>query len=77
MFSWDSLSVDLPQPLTPLSAVTSLSLSHERSDVSVCLVLFCFKMTFLHVQQELDQSLPQRQLEDHRRVCTAVEHVQN
>uniref|UniRef100_A0A8U8C8N0 Inositol 1,4,5-trisphosphate receptor n=1 Tax=Geospiza parvula TaxID=87175 RepID=A0A8U8C8N0_GEOPR len=30
-------------------------------------MLFCFKMNFLHVQQELDQTLPQRQLEDHRR----------
>uniref|UniRef100_A0A8C5X919 Inositol 1,4,5-trisphosphate receptor n=1 Tax=Malurus cyaneus samueli TaxID=2593467 RepID=A0A8C5X919_9PASS len=30
-------------------------------------MLFCFKMNFLHAQQELDQSLPQRQLEDHRR----------
>ncbi|KFP06680.1 Inositol 1,4,5-trisphosphate receptor type 1, partial [Calypte anna] len=35
--------------------------------VSVSLVLFCFKMKFLHAQQELDQTLPQRQLEDHRR----------
>uniref|UniRef100_A0A8C4UN57 Inositol 1,4,5-trisphosphate receptor n=1 Tax=Falco tinnunculus TaxID=100819 RepID=A0A8C4UN57_FALTI len=35
--------------------------------VTVSLVLFCFKMKFLRAQQELDQSLPQRQLEDHRR----------
>uniref|UniRef100_A0A8C3D584 Inositol 1,4,5-trisphosphate receptor n=1 Tax=Cairina moschata TaxID=8855 RepID=A0A8C3D584_CAIMO len=35
--------------------------------VIVSLVLFSFKMKFLRAQQELDQTLPQRQLEDHRR----------
>uniref|UniRef100_A0A8C2UDU5 Inositol 1,4,5-trisphosphate receptor n=1 Tax=Coturnix japonica TaxID=93934 RepID=A0A8C2UDU5_COTJA len=36
--------------------------------VTVSLVFSCFKMKFLHAQQqELDQSPPQRQLEDHRR----------
>uniref|UniRef100_A0A8C9L727 Inositol 1,4,5-trisphosphate receptor n=1 Tax=Pavo cristatus TaxID=9049 RepID=A0A8C9L727_PAVCR len=40
----------------------------KYKDVSVSLVFSCFKMKFLHAQQqELDQSLPQRQLEDHRR----------
>lgn len=69
-------SVFLISPL--LSAVTSLDIFHECKDVSVSLVFSCFKMKFLHAQQqELDQSLPQRQLEDHRRVCTAVKRVQN
>lgn len=77
MFCFDRLSVGLPHLPPLLSAVTSLNIFHEYKDVSVSLVLFCFQMKFLHAQQELDQSLPQRQLEDHRRVCTAAEHVQN
>uniref|UniRef100_A0A8C9NSZ7 Inositol 1,4,5-trisphosphate receptor n=1 Tax=Serinus canaria TaxID=9135 RepID=A0A8C9NSZ7_SERCA len=39
----------------------------EKVRYSPAFLLFCFKMNFLHVQQELDQTLPQRQLEDHRR----------
>uniref|UniRef100_A0A8C5JWY9 Inositol 1,4,5-trisphosphate receptor n=1 Tax=Junco hyemalis TaxID=40217 RepID=A0A8C5JWY9_JUNHY len=39
----------------------------EKVRYNPAFLLFCFKMNFLHVQQELDQTLPQRQLEDHRR----------
>uniref|UniRef100_A0A8D2MBZ3 Inositol 1,4,5-trisphosphate receptor n=1 Tax=Zonotrichia albicollis TaxID=44394 RepID=A0A8D2MBZ3_ZONAL len=39
----------------------------EKVRCNPAFLLFCFKMNFLHVQQELDQTLPQRQLEDHRR----------
>lgn len=67
-------SISLISPSHP--AVTP-QYSHECQAVGLSWVLFCFKMNFLHVQQELDQTLPQRQLEDHRRVCTAVEHIQN
>lgn len=71
-----SQPISLISPLA--SSCDSPRFPPECPDVGLSLsVVLLSNENFLHAQQELDQALPQRQLEDHRRVCTAVKHIQN